>query len=47
MCIRDRDEVKKVEMDKESEDVIMQNIDQDNEYTTYHIPVSYTHLRSK
>ena len=33
----ERDEVKKVEMDKESEDVIMQNIDQDNEYTTYHI----------
>ena len=33
----ERDKVQEIEIVKESEDVLMQNIDKDSEYTTYHI----------
>ena len=33
----ERDKVQEIEIIKESEDVLMQNIDKDSEYTTYHI----------
>lgn len=33
----ERDKVQEIEIVKESEDVLMQNIDTDSEYTTYHI----------